>query len=130
MCFLRLVDVFFQPSIILAIAHSFLLVFLVVMDLVIWFVIFHFSIYGIVKRTAIIWQKDHVLGLKNGLKDKCFFFQEKKKMSSFCVYISEKNYSTGDNNPAEPVFKKQWPTSSIPSKVMLLIFFPRSYFVK
>ena len=75
------------------------------------------------KRTAIIWQKDHVSGLKNGLNEK------KKKMSSFCVYISENNYFIGDNNPAEPVFKKQRPISSIPAKVMLLIFYPRSYFI-
>lgn len=68
-------------------------------------------------------------GLKNGLNEKNIFFRKKKKMSSFCVYISENNYFIGDNNPAEPVFKKQRPISSIPAKVMLLIFYPRSYFV-
>ena len=45
MCFLRFVDVFFQPFISLVIAHSFLLVFLVAMDLVVWFVIFHFAAF-------------------------------------------------------------------------------------
>lgn len=117
-CFLKLVDVFSQPSILLVIACWFSQLLRLLFDLL------SFTLLWYSEKNCYHLTKGSCVRVKEWFERK-----KKKKMSSFCVYISENNYFIGDNNPAEPVFKKQRPISSIPAKVMLLIFYPRSYFV-